>query len=269
MEKIIWNFKTKKRCFYNDVLLVKYGSSLHRNKLHQSFIRKSLNHDLNLSTLCIKKVGGNGLETNFLYDFWLKFGPIPNSISGPLFQNDLSLSVREFIINIHANNNFSFSFSLHPNIINEIIATPISISLNSLDNISWLPSSDGIFSNKSAFNLIYSNIPQFPSLNLNWIWKFKIHPKLKIFLCKLCNKGLNSTDKLHNLKILNSPIFSLCISLPESIPHLFLNCSFTINIWKSFNLPPAFFSLNFNEWFSKSCKSNYSLQNILWKKKIV
>ena len=73
----------------------------------------------------------------------------------------------------------------------------------------------------------------------NWeeiyIFKRKIttYSYSRIYLYKILNNILHVNKSLSRMKVLDSPLCSLCNAEDETIIHLFSKCSVTINLWRN------------------------------------
>lgn len=135
MAKIKWNCLTK-------ILIQKYGRNLELKTSNRPFVRRSLNKDLNIFNLGLKRTITYGQDTSFWNDFWL-----PN---GTLNINDHNMLVSD-VLPLSDSLSPNISFTLPQEILREIKATPFSLSNDIKDQISWHSASDGIFTVKSAY----------------------------------------------------------------------------------------------------------------------
>ncbi|KAI3421504.1 uncharacterized protein J3R85_012196 [Psidium guajava] len=125
---------------------------------------------------------------------------------------------------------------------NEILATPLN-PLYQKDNLVWTATKTGVFTAKSAYNVICEedriisrNQPSTsftPSRRL-WhkIWQLQVPPKIKFFTWKLCHNAIPLKDNLLRRKITGDAICSLCKTQPETSEHIFLLCPWTRNVWE-------------------------------------
>ncbi|KAG8388583.1 hypothetical protein BUALT_Bualt02G0140600 [Buddleja alternifolia] len=64
-----------------------------------------------------------------------------------------------------------------------------------------------------------------------WLWKAKIHERLKFFMWKISVGILPTCDKIGRFLPLINPFCMLCGGAPESVEHLFLSCPFSRSVW--------------------------------------
>ena len=55
--------------------------------------------------------------------------------------------------------------------------------------------------------------------------------KIRIFQYKILNNILYLNQRLYHMKLVASPLCSLCKREVETIPHLFLRCEFSTRLW--------------------------------------
>lgn len=67
---------------------------------------------------------------------------------------------------------------------------------NDEDRIKWKIDPSGAFLTKSTFFKLANGVTKVGFSQVNWIWKFKIPKKVKIFLCGLGYKSLNTHERL-------------------------------------------------------------------------
>lgn len=159
MAKVKWSFLTNKEKISSQILKCKYGNDLNYHRSKCSYVRKSIDKDMNIFDLGIKKLIFNRNETNFWNENWLPIGPLCSRIQG-LLPNEHSYTVNQVLPHgMNSNNNFSIPLPLE--IFNEINSTPF--PENSINNTNikysytWYLSSNGLFSTKSAYQILLSH----------------------------------------------------------------------------------------------------------------
>ncbi|TQD89699.1 hypothetical protein C1H46_024693 [Malus baccata] len=98
----------------------------------------------------------------------------------------------------------------------------------------WNLEVSGLFSCKSYRSLrsndgIVHYFPPYPQ-----IWKSKVPPKVKILVWLVANGNLNTCDRIQRrnpLMCLSPHWCSLCKAKEESVNHIFLHCSYSIQLW--------------------------------------
>ncbi|XP_042486145.1 uncharacterized protein LOC122066407 [Macadamia integrifolia] len=144
------------------------------------------------------------------------------------FFSDFNLKVAVVISN--------FSFPLVSSLfMQNVFTTAESINLPQCeveDRCMWSCTSSGVFSSASAWNEIRRRNPKVHWYSL--IWKAHLQPRQALFGWRVVN-GKLPTDDLIKLKGVFLPSqCSLSQSAKESIFHIFLQCSFSMEIWKNF-----------------------------------
>ena len=124
----------------------------------------------------------------------------------------------------------------------------INISLNLLPNSSledkwlWQPSSDGIFSIKSAYKTLC--LPGACVLWSKLVWNKKTIPRHNFILWLALNKKLYTLDKLNMWGITSSTSCYFCNAGVETHDHLFFLCPFSESVWhyvlQTLNFPSTF-----------------------------
>lgn len=110
------------------------------------------------------------------------------------------------------------------------------------DFLKWIPSKEGIFTTKSARNILRGH--RAPVLShgesvFNNLWQASIPKRCKFFIWTLFHKKLNTSDRLQKKlsgTALNPNICFMCRRSTESIDHLFVHCSWASYLRYKFNL---------------------------------
>lgn len=126
-----------------------------------------------------------------------------------------------------------------------------------LDKIKWLHHSSGIFSVKSAYAAIVSEInsstPNAHSINWKGLWKLKLQDRLKLLFWKISHNILPTKTLINTVIPLKEDhlLCPLCKSEPEDLSHLFLNCFYSKILWRHSNWPrdtSLFGNQHFSNW---------------------
>lgn len=105
------------------------------------------------------------------------------------------------------------------------------------DKIIWLKTKDGVYSTKSGYWTACDHresptqAQQVPSMD--WekgIWKLNADPKIKLFIWKIFQGALPTSESLAARNINVEAKCARCGS-PESINHLFFHCEFAQQVW--------------------------------------
>ena len=62
--------------------------------------------------------------------------------------------------------------------------------------------------------------------------KCTLDTKTRIFQFKILNNVLNLNKQLYKMNLSVSPLCSLCLKEQETFTHLFLECSYSSNLWR-------------------------------------
>lgn len=198
MAKLKWNIFTFNRNLSSQTLSLKYGHQLSKNLHLQSYIRRSLNKDNSILNNGLLWKVGNGCSINFWNDYWIPFGPIRNLIQGPLNLNENNTTISDFITSSRILN-ISTSIPLPDYIHHAIMSTPISLSNLTPNTISWKFSSNGSFSNSSAYNSCFTHHQK---SDFVWLWKHPTLPRERLFLWSVCNNAIPTKENLYKKKLL-------------------------------------------------------------------
>lgn len=118
-----------------------------------------------------------------------------------------------------------------------ILKTPISPDLE--DDWYWRFDAKGKYSVKNAYrNLTMQSNVYANSDDHHWpsLWKLKIPGKVKILWWRIIKEIIPVRDVLRRRGVDLDTAFPLCANHPETIKHLFLDCSKTQEVWSLCNL---------------------------------
>lgn len=198
----------------------------------------------------------------FWLDKWSPLGPLRNLISGPFQEGEEDLTLNLCYQNgpCHFDR---ISFDLPAFIQAE--CPPILSFPHQQDYIYSSLTENSKFCFKNALSVLSDN-DQSSAANLKWIWKLKIHPKLKFFLWLSILDKLPHCKSLHSRSILQSPSCPFCPTFVEDSEHVLRACSKAKEVWLAFNVSPAFFSAPFNEWLETNLHTGSTSGQLLpWK----
>jgi hypothetical protein len=116
----------------------------------------------------------------------------------------------------------------------------IRIAPSTTDLYLWTPSTNGLFSTKTAYKII-SNLRSssafslFPPTIWNSLWKLNLTDRLKLFLWKIAWDIIPSKIRIND--VFPIPIADLVCTLcnveEDSLNHLFFRCAFARIAWRS------------------------------------
>lgn len=110
------------------------------------------------------------------------------------------------------------------------------------DKLIWPDLKNGQFSVKYGYHHIHSqnctpstqhahSSHRVNTIVWKTIWSIDVPPKIMNFLWRILVNALPSYHNLHRRKITPSPLCPICDLFPESIEHLFLQCSGVVCAW--------------------------------------
>ncbi|KAF7820573.1 reverse transcriptase [Senna tora] len=166
--------------------------------------------------------------------------PLRNSFTGPLTRDSENLTISDLLPNWPPTE----SLALPTNINNEITSTFVHLSNNITDLLAWKYSKDGVFSIKTAYNLIFNHDTEIT--NLKWLWKAPGHPRELFLLWQIYQNALPTAKKLHSINCLQSSLCPLCLTEEETPIHILRDCQFSRSVWLIFKVPPSFFQIKYN-----------------------
>jgi len=97
------------------------------------------------------------------------------------------------------------------------------------DQIKWCFPADGNYSSRSAYAVQFRG--SHPDFTWPRIWKLKVENKCKFFLWLLLPWKIMTEGRIISRGGQANPISQLCITRPDTIPHLAANCSYTQSVW--------------------------------------
>lgn len=125
---------------------------------------------------------------------------------------------------------------------------------DSEDTILWNYDSKGVYTVKSFYNIV--NFRGVLPTNIPVIWKFKIPPRIQIFLWLLTKNKLLTRDNLQKRQNVDDATCLFCKE-PESIHHLFFDCVVSVELWRVIsdmsNYTNELTSVAMLEWWTRNC----------------
>lgn len=114
------------------------------------------------------------------------------------------------------------------------------------------PSSSSVVEKKFSLTMAYSTLtkPCKSKVNLDWLWRGTIPPKLKIFLWLLCWDHLPTSTLLHHCNIIPLALCPMCHSHEESTTHVIRECTLATDVW-SITLFLSLQNHTFEEWMAQ------------------
>jgi len=108
-----------------------------------------------------------------------------------------------------------------------------SIQQQQIDIWEWIGYSSGIYTTRSAYNLIWEEIAG--GQKEDWsmgLWKTKIPSKIAVFAWRLCRGRLPTKENLRKRNIqINNMLCPFCSGAMEDESHLFIHCIKIQPIW--------------------------------------
>ncbi|XVF22870.1 hypothetical protein REPUB_Repub12eG0208500 [Reevesia pubescens] len=205
----------------------------------------------------------NGKQTNFWYDEWLTDKPLAACCERQIPLGMTRLMVSDCWDGTAWNRE---TMSLLPNGLQETLSLVQPLQEGD-DKTIWTGSSNGVFSVKSAYDLMVSASHQSPVWNQ--IWKLDVLPRVKSFLWLLNHNRLLTKEQCHRRGLLPDTICSRCLIDAEDRLHLLRDCPDSRLIWsywfRGVHLD-HFCSLNFNDWlmYNLRRKNVFVDQGIQW-----
>lgn len=203
----------------------------------------------------------NGRSINCLHDIWLpNVGKLADSVLRTPSMVESALRVSD-ISDIHCGWVFGKLNNLIPDGILQHITNRLSPNLESgEDRIAWRLSTDGGFSNKSAYEFLIQHHRN-SSLDLyKFIWNWPGPERGKVLLWKVSQEALVTNLFRWRRGMAESSDCPLCGSGVESIAHLMRDCGYIMQLWNylaDYNLPNDFVSGDLNSWLSSNlCEEN-------------
>ena len=191
---------------------------------------------------CCKFEVGKRERVRFWEDCWLEGGPLKEQYPRLFLLSRMHNQNISSFVDLSINSlswNFDFRRNLNEVEIEEAArllqkVENVHLSQSRADNRRWKLDLSGLFTCKSYRSFLSKNgiVQHFPPYSQ--IWKSKVPPKVKVLVWLVANGKLNTCDQIQRRSpfICFSPHWcSLCKAKEESVNHIFLHCSYTIQLW--------------------------------------
>ncbi|CAL8995128.1 unnamed protein product [Prunus brigantina] len=177
---------------------------------------------------------GRGDNALFWKDHWLHEGPLLHQ-GGVLNVVEQDCTVDSFFKNRWWDID-KLRGVVAEEIVQKIINFPIGAGSNLQDTQIWSATSDGKFSVKSAYGLLFRNYGRSdPGLDI--LWKLRVPPKLKIFFWLVLQGRILTNEQRARRQLTSDPSCSVCDGFSESIVHLLRDCPRANEVWRAVGLP--------------------------------
>ena len=248
LAKWLWRFPMESHSLWHKVIRSKYGlqvngwNALPPRRVSSRSPWKDISSGSHQFLRHCKFEVGNGERVRFWEDGWLAGGPLKEQFPRLfLLSRKHNHNISSFV-EVSSNSlswNFDFRRNLNEMEIEEVArllqkVEEVRLSLSKMDNRRWNLEASGLFTCKSYRSLLSNNgiVHYYPPYSQ--IWKSKAPPKVKILVWLVANGNLNTCDRIQrrNPFMCLSPHWcSLCKAKEESVNHIFLHCSYSIQLW--------------------------------------
>ncbi|KAM0963163.1 hypothetical protein ACFX2A_022668 [Malus domestica] len=248
LAKWLWRFPKEPHSLWHKVIRSKYGLQDNgwnafppiRGSSRSPWKDISIGSQLFLH--CCKFEVGNGERVRFWEDGWLDGGPLKEQFPRLfLLSRKHNQNISSFV-DLSTNSlswNFDFRRNLNEAEIEEAArllqkVEEVRLSQSRMDNRRWKMEASGLFTCKSYCSFLSNNGMMQYFQPHSQIWKSKVPPKVKILVWLAAKGKLNTCDQIQRRSpfICLSPQWcSLCKAKEESVNHIFLHCSYTIQLW--------------------------------------
>jgi hypothetical protein len=109
------------------------------------------------------------------------------------------------------------------------IVDSVTLDPSQPDSISWLWTTDGCYSAKSAYRAQF--IGSYPRFSSNKVWRASAEPKCTMFSWLVLHDKILTADRLATRGWPHDPICQLYLRAPETACHLCKDCPFTAAVW--------------------------------------
>ncbi|KAF7838963.1 Ribonuclease H protein [Senna tora] len=133
-------------------------------------------------------------------------------------------------------------------------------SCRGADTVRWKHSSDGVFSVKSAYNLLVWKGPVCKASIWKRIWHWPGPQRIRTFLWLLAKGRLLTNVQRVARKMVSSGVCSRCVGEKETCLHALRDCALIKNVWKRIVHPSKwrlFFSLNLENWVERNLSEEW------------
>lgn len=186
----------------------------------------------NLGQPLIQYKVGNGQSIFLWVDNWHPLGPLYKRYGEDVVYN-LGRSLHARVFSIIHRGQWRWPRARNRIIQSIINHTPANFlpDCANADQVVWLPSSNGAYSAKSAWEAVRTKFPVKPWTKVVW---FKTNVPRWAFILWLAAQGkLNTKDRLCKWGMTVDEICPLCCCEKESHQHLFFGCSYAQVVWNT------------------------------------
>ncbi|KAM2348663.1 hypothetical protein ACFX1X_012268 [Malus domestica] len=248
LAKWLWRLPRESQSLWHKVIRSKYGlqangwDALPQRRVSSRSPWKDISSGSHQFLSCCTFEVGNGERVRFWEDGWLTGGPLKEQFPRLfLLSRKHNQNISSFVE--VSSNPLSWNFDFRRNL-NEMEIVEVATLLQKLEEVRlsplkmdirrWNLEASGLFSCKSYRSLLSNNgsvhyFPPYPQ-----IWKSKVPLKVKILVWLVANGNLNTCDRIQRrnpLMCLSPHWCSLCKAKEESVNHIFLHCSYSIQLW--------------------------------------
>ncbi|GKV18865.1 hypothetical protein SLEP1_g29190 [Rubroshorea leprosula] len=195
---------------------------------------------------------GSGEKVCFWQDAWVGDAPLISSSNEPHALPSLLVSET---INPDRDWNLELLHELVPaEIVEKIRAIPLSRNSQLEDGDFWASSMDGLFTVKSAYQLLQAprNFAYHSTDSWNWIWKLHCAERIRLFVWLLVRGRVLTNSVRFARHMAPSPLCPRCESSNETPIHLLRDCFYAKTVWSLLGFAMSeFFTLDSFPWPKK------------------
>ncbi|CAL8129782.1 unnamed protein product [Prunus armeniaca] len=180
---------------------------------------------------------GDGTRVKFWTDTWIGDVPLVDTNFPLSDQLDKAETVSNYF-SMTGWNIQKLLQALQPEAVMQIISIHVDVDGNIPDTCIWGPSSNGVFSVKTAYELS-ARFNEVTGSPWKFIWNLKIPPRVKMFTWLLTQKKILTNVQRVRRHLSRDPSCPLCHYHEESLQHLFISCPRVLALWRSFYLPES------------------------------
>ncbi|XP_052112461.1 uncharacterized protein LOC127744218 [Arachis duranensis] len=264
MMKAGWGLIAKKDDLWAKVLRSKYGCG---NDTMPRVERKRSNSNIwrgicasweNVERNCIWRVG-DGTRIRFWDHHW---APGAGRLSDSLSQVSSGFNSTELLMDFCDISGHwdvgKLQGMLPEDIVQRITAISPPSPWKEADHIAWEPSSDGIFSTKTAYQVIMEE-QHTQNQNFRLVWRWQGPERIRTFLWLATHNVILTNSERKRRHLTNDDSCPRCRCHEESTIHVLRDCFYAKSIWRKL-FPPiginSFFNTDLNEWLLQNLKSN-------------
>ncbi|WCJ31853.1 Polynucleotidyl transferase ribonuclease H-like superfamily protein [Euphorbia peplus] len=183
-------------------------------------------------SLGLKWTIGDGTTTKFWTDNWVgDLGPLILLSTGPISEGTLHLSVADMVDDI-GRWRWHLFHHLLPDMCNlSIVAYLVCHTSGDSDQCFWMGTSSGIFSVKSAYELIADEVNSTTHRIWDFIWKWPGPNRIRCFLWLIAKGRILTNQERKRRHLTDEDICCRCNLHPESIIHVLRDCPIARSLW--------------------------------------